>query len=61
MNMQVSARDAKLDSVIGDELPALCVRYECRCDTAKIRSMIPAPDEVLQEDPVRLFVREVFM
>jgi hypothetical protein len=61
VNMQALARDAKLDSVIAAELPALRVRYECRCDTAKIRSMIPAPDEVLQEDPIRLFVREVFM
>jgi hypothetical protein len=61
MNMQALTRDAKLDSVITAELPALRVRYECRCDTAKIRTMISAPDEVLKEDPIRLFIREVFM
>jgi hypothetical protein len=59
--MQALAWDATLDGVIAAEPRALRARYECRCDTAKIWSMIPAPDNVLQEDPIRLFVREVFV
>jgi len=61
MNMSVLARDAKIDSILKSELPALKTRQEIRCDTVKIRAMISSPDEVLRENPVRLFLRELFM
>ena len=61
MNMSVLARDAKIASILKSELPALRTRYEIRCDTVRIRTMIPSPGEILREDPVRIFLRELFM
>jgi hypothetical protein len=61
MNMSALARDAKVDSILKGELPVLRARREIRCDTVKIRAMVPSPDEVLRENPVRLFLRELFM
>lgn len=61
VNMNLLAGDAKTDSILKSELPALRARYGVRCDTVKIRAMIPSPGETLQEDPIRLFLREVFM
>ncbi len=61
MNMGVLARDAKIDGILKGELPTLKARYEIRCDTARIRAMIPSPGEILRDNPVRVFLRELFM
>ena len=57
---QSLARDAKTDSVLQDELPRLKATYDIALDTARVRSMIKAPDTFLNEDPVRIYVREIF-
>jgi hypothetical protein len=59
-NMTALARDAKTDSLLKAELPRLKSQYHIVCDTAKIRSMLKAPDATLNEDPVRMYVREIF-
>jgi hypothetical protein len=60
-SMAALARDAKVDSILKAERPALSARYEVRCDTAKIRSAVTAPDEILKEEPIRMYLREIFM
>ena len=60
-SMAALARDAKVDSILKAERPALASRYEVRCDTVKIRSMVTAPDEILKEEPIRMYLREIFM
>jgi hypothetical protein len=60
-SMTALARDAKVDSILKAEGPALASRFEVRCDTAKIRSMVTAPDEILKEEPIRMYLREIFM
>ncbi len=59
-NMASLARDAKTDSVLKDELPRLKASYAVALDTARVRSLIKAPDSFLDEDPVRIYVREIF-
>jgi len=61
LSMAALARDAKVDSILKAERPALSARYEVRCDTAKIRSMVTAPNEILKEEPIRMYLREIFM
>jgi hypothetical protein len=60
MNMTALARDAKTDSLLEAELPGLKAHYPVSVDTAKVRSMLKTPDAVLNENPVRMFVREIF-
>ncbi len=59
-NMASLARDAKIDSVLKSELPRLKARYDIALDSSKVRSMIKTPDTILNEDPVRIYVREIF-
>ena len=60
LNMAFLARDAKADSVLRAELPTVKKKYRIMCDTAKVRSMLKTPDAILTEEPVKMFVREVF-
>ena len=60
-NMTALARNAKADSILSAELPALIARYGASVDTARVRSMTPSPDAPLHEDPIRVYVREIFM
>jgi hypothetical protein len=59
-NMTFLARDAKADSMMRAELPRLKTQYRITCDTAAVRSMLKTPDAILTEEPVKMFVREVF-
>jgi hypothetical protein len=60
LNMTALARDAKTDSVLKAELPAMKAAYPITVDTLKIRALCAAPDKVLSEEPMRVFLREVF-
>jgi hypothetical protein len=60
-NMTALARHAKADSILSAELPALIARYGVSVDSARVRSMAPLPDAPLREDPVRVYMREIFM
>jgi hypothetical protein len=60
LNMTSLARDAKTDSLMKVELPRLRSQYRIICDTVKVRSMLRTPDATLNENPVRMFVREIF-
>jgi hypothetical protein len=60
LNMTSLARDAKTDSLMKVELPRLRSQYRITCDTVKVRSMLRTPDATLNENPVRMFVREIF-
>ena len=59
-NMTALARDAKMDTVLKADLPRLKGRYTLSLDTAKVRSMLKTPDAVLNENPMRIYVREIF-
>jgi hypothetical protein len=59
-NMTTLARDAKADSVLTAELPALKSSYPVLVDTAKIRALCKSPNTVLTRNPQRLFIREIF-
>lgn len=60
-NMTSLARDAKVDSILRTELPALEGQYRIALDTAKVRGMLRTPDAVIQENPIPIFIREIFM
>jgi hypothetical protein len=60
-NMATMARDAKVDSVLRAELPSLKARYAVMVDTLNVRSTLNTPDAVLPENPMRIYVREIFM
>jgi hypothetical protein len=60
LNMGSLAQDAKADSMLKTELPRLESQYRVTCDTARIRSILQTPDAILNEDPVRMYVREIF-
>lgn len=60
-NMSSLARSAKADSILAVELPALCAQYGTTVDTTKVRSMTQSPDAPLKEDPIRVYMREIFM
>jgi hypothetical protein len=60
LNMTALARDAKTDSLLKADLPRLKSQYTITCDTVKVRSMLRTPDATLNENPVRMFVREIF-
>lgn len=60
LNMAALARDAKTDSLLRAELPRLKSHYSIRCDTVKLRSMLKTPDAVLTDEPVKMYVREIF-
>ena len=60
-NMTALARDAKTDSLLRAELPGLNAHYGVTVDSAKIRATLKTPDAVLNENPMRIFVREIFM
>lgn len=55
------ARSARTDSLLRAELPLLRGKYRVEVDTARVRAIPSAPDAVLTEDPVRIFVREIFL
>ena len=59
-NMTALARDAKADSLLHAELPRLKSQYSIVCDTVRIRSLLATPDAVLTEEPVKMYVREIF-
>ncbi len=59
-NMTALARDAKTDSILTADLPRLKSQYAINLDTARVRSMLKTPDHVLNEDPIRMYVREIF-
>jgi hypothetical protein len=59
-NMTALARDAKTDSILKADLPRLKSQYTINLDTARVRSMLKTPDDVLKGDPVRMYVREIF-
>ncbi len=60
-NMTSLTRDAKTDSLLRAELPGLKAHYGVTLDSAKVRSTLKTPDAVLHENPMRIFVREIFM
>jgi hypothetical protein len=60
-NMTALARDAKTDSVLRAELPGLKAQYGVVVDSAKVRATLKTPDAILNEKPMRIFVREIFM
>jgi len=60
-NMTALARDAKVDSILRAELPALEQRYHTLLDTARVRGMLKTPDAVIQENPIPIYIREIFM
>jgi hypothetical protein len=60
-NMTALARDAKTDSVLRAELPGLTAQYGVVVDSAKVRATLKTPDAILNEKPMRIFVREIFM
>ena len=60
LNVGALARDAKTDSILKWELPELKSQTRIECDTVALRSRLKHPDELLAEDPVRVFVREIF-
>jgi hypothetical protein len=59
-NMAALARDAKTDTLLKADLPRLKAQYTLSLDTARVRSMLKTPDAVLNENPTRLYVREIF-
>jgi hypothetical protein len=59
-NMTALAIDAKADSILRTEAPALEARYTVFVDSAKIRAALPAPDDRVKENPVAITVREIF-
>ncbi len=59
-NMTALARDEKADSLLHAELPRLKSEYSIACDTVRIRSLLATPDAVLTEEPVTMYVREIF-
>jgi hypothetical protein len=59
-NMTALAIDAKADSLLRTEIPALQARYAVFVDSAKIRAALPAPDDRINENPVAITVREIF-
>lgn len=59
-NMTALARDAKTDTILRGDLPRLKSQYAIKLDTARVRSMLKTPEKVLTEDPVRMYVREIF-
>ena len=59
-NMTALARDAKTDTALKADFPRLKDQYAVNLDTAKVRSMLKTPDDVLRENPVRIYVREIF-
>jgi hypothetical protein len=60
-NMASLARDAKVDSVLRVELPGLKSKYGITVDTTRIRSLCPSPDGILEDQPIRVYIREIFM
>jgi hypothetical protein len=61
INMTSLARDAKTDSVVHADLPRLESEYNAVVDSARVRSLLTTPDAVLTDDPVRIYLREIFM
>ncbi|MGA9120115.1 MAG: hypothetical protein WB699_12195 [Bacteroidota bacterium] len=61
LNMTSLARDAKIDSILRSELPGLRSQYRTTLDTAKVRSLLKTPDAIIQENPMPIYIREVFM
>ena len=60
-NMTSLARDARTDSLLQTELPGLKAHYGVTLDSARVRATLKTPDAVLNENPLRIFVREIFM
>jgi hypothetical protein len=60
LNMTTLARDARTDSILAGDLPHLKTQYVVTVDTARVRSLLKTPDAVLNENPLRMFVREIF-
>jgi hypothetical protein len=59
-NMTALARDAKTDSLLKADFPRLKSQYGINLDTARVRSMLKTPEKILTEDPIRMYVREIF-
>ncbi|HXX65189.1 MAG TPA: hypothetical protein VEO56_15425 [Bacteroidota bacterium] len=60
-NMSALARSAKADSLLEKDLPGLLTQYGTTVDTMKVRSMTKSPDAPLKDDPIRVYMREIFM
>ncbi len=60
-NMTSLARDAKADSILRTELPALEARYHVAIDTARVRSLLKTPDAVIHDSPLPVYIREIFL
>jgi hypothetical protein len=60
-NMASLARDAKVDTLLLRELPALERAYNPAIDTARVRALLKTPDAVINQNPIRMYVREIFM
>ncbi len=60
-NMTSLARDAKADSILATELPALEGQYRVAIDTARVRALLKTPDAVIHDSPIPVYIREIFL
>ncbi|MEW6509843.1 MAG: hypothetical protein AB1428_02670 [Bacteroidota bacterium] len=60
LDMAALARNAKTDSLLQGELPALTSAYGVAIDTARVREMTSSPDAILRDAPLRIAYREIF-